>query len=317
LIAQQNWPTRAEKNFALAYLLWNGRAQIALQQRRYKEAAALSARALAVKPDLEEALRVHGQAEYCQADFRRAADSYRQLLKLQPGNPGYVEYYALLLASSDRRTAASEFSQLLEPANNSYEMLDSLVGLQLLSGNTTSADKIYADLKNDPGDSRTPDRLAWLGWWYYIAGNSSRALEMLESATQQRPTNMVYVVNFAWAAIEQRRYEQALRTLSLAKRQLPALNSSGPYTSFRPLTTDEMYSASEILMAEAVANWLARNGDGAIPLYLNAVGTEPFWTNPAWYGPQYSPTVSGAIAEMKAEADRRKKTADIHNRQAQ
>jgi hypothetical protein len=140
---------------------------------------------------------------------------------------------------------------------------------------------------------------------------------MLESAAQQRPGNPVYLVNFAWTAIEERRYEQALTTLATAERQLPALKSSSLYSPPRPLTTEESASANEILMAQAVAHWLAQNKETAFSNYVQATGTEPAWTNSAWYTPQYSPTVSRAISEMKAEIERRKKATETKARQAQ
>jgi predicted Zn-dependent protease len=307
LIAQEGWPAKSEKSFVLAYLLWTDRAQVALRQHKYKEASALASRALEEKPDVENALRIQGEAEFYQANFRRAADSCRELLRLQPNRLGYIQYYAFLLALTNRNSAAQEFSQQLRSTNNSYEVLDSLAGLQMLAGNSAAADKVYADLKADPTGSRTPGRLAWVGWWFYVAGNSPQAFEMLESAAQQRPGNPVYLVNFAWTAIEERRYEQALTTLATAERQLPALNSSLLYAPPRPLTTEESASANEIFMAQAVAHWLAQNKETAFSNYLQATGTEPAWTNPAWYTPQYSPTVSRTIGEMKAEADRRNK----------
>jgi predicted Zn-dependent protease len=306
LIAQEHWPVRAETPFALGYLLWTDRAQIALQQHRHKEASALSSRALELKPDLEKAHRIRGQAEYFQANFVRAADSYRELLKLQPANTGYVQFYAFLLASADRRTAAGQFSQALNTVVNSTEALDTLAALHLLAGNTDSADKIYEDLKADPNYDRTPDRLAWLGWWYYVSGNSSRGLEMLNGAVQQRPSNPVYLVNLGWTDIEERRYADALNTLRLA-------NS---YASSRQNDSDDALPA-EISMASAVAHWLADDRSNAISEYHAAIIGEPSWANAEWYGPQYSATVSRVIDEMKVEADRRKKAADINARQAQ
>jgi predicted Zn-dependent protease len=306
LIAQENWPPRAEKPFALGYLLWTDRAQIALQQHKYKEASALSSRALVLKPDVEKALRIHGDAEYHQANFRRAADSYRDLLKLQPNNVGYVQFYAFLLASSDRRTAAEEFSQALNYVVNSPEALDTLAAVRLLARNTASADKVYDDLKAAPNDASTPDRLAWLGWWYYVSGNSSRGLEMLNSAVQQRPSNPVYLVNLGWTNIEERRYADALNTLRLA-------NS---YAADRQNDTSDALPA-EISMATAVAHWLADDRSNAISEYQAAIIREPSWANAEWYGPQYSATVSRVVGEMKVEVDRRKKAADISARQAQ
>jgi predicted Zn-dependent protease len=305
LIAQENWQARAERPFALGYLLWTDRAQAALQQHKYKEASALSGHALELKPEVEKALRIRGQAEYYQGNFVRAADSYHDLLKVQPAKLGYVQFYALLLASADRRTAASEFSKALNTVVNSPEALDTLAALRLLSGDHVSADRAYEDLKADPTDARTPDRLAWLGWWYYVGGNSARALEILSSAVQQRPSNPVYLINLGWTQIEERRYSDALNTLRLANT----------YAASRQNGSDDALPA-EISMATAVAHWLAEDRNNAFSEYQAAVAREPAWSNPAWYRPQYSSTVPRVITEMRAEVERRKK-ADFNARQAQ
>lgn len=308
LIAREGWPVQAEKPFALAYLLWTNRAEMALSKHQYKQASLLATRALENNSECERALRAQADAESYQANFSKAADSYRKLLSLHPDNAGYIQYYAFLLASANRHSAATEFSRILHNGNNSYEALDSLAGLKLLNGNSDEADKIYSELKNNPDNDRTPDRLAWLGWWYYVAGNAPRACEMLESAVQQRPSNSVYLVNFAWTSIEQRRYEQAITTLNMA------LASATNQTAHNE---QDNAVQSEISMARAVAHWLAMDRDNALAEFQSSLNREPAWKNPVWIGAQYSGTVSRAVAEMLAETERRKKAAEVNSRQAQ
>lgn len=301
LISQENWSAHDEKPFALAYLLWTDRARISLQQHKYKEATGLATRALESYPNHEPALRIEADAEYYQANFTRAAEIYRDILKLQPNNLGYIQYYAFLLSCADRRSAAAEFSQILPTTNNSPQVLDTLAGLQLLAGKSDAADRAYTEL-HDHADLSAPDRLAWLGWWYYVAGNPDRAYEMLGSAVQQRPGNAVYLVNYGWASIDQRRYADALNTL----------RSATSYATNRSSELDENDVAlqAEISMANAIAFWLSENRDNAISEYHNAINREPSWTNPSWYEPQYSKLVSDTIAQMKAESDRRKKAQE-------
>jgi predicted Zn-dependent protease len=307
LMGQEGWPPKSEKPFALAYLLWTDRAQISLQQHKYNESAGLASRALKSYPNYEPALHVEADAEYYQANFRRAADIYRELLKLQPNNLGYIQYYAFLLSCVDRHTAATQFSPVLQSTNNSPQVIDTLTGLQLLAGESDAADATYNQLRNHV-DSNAPDRLASLGWWYYISGNPDRASEMLGSATQQRPSNPVYLVNFAWTLIELHRYADALNNLRIAANYRTTDTGSK--------SQDEALSA-EISMGTAVAYWLADNRDNAIVAYQSAINSQPAWANREWYGPQYSLTVTNAITEMKAEVERRKKAAEIKNRQAQ
>ncbi len=301
LITAEGWPAHEEKPFALAYLLWTDRAKTALQQHKYKEATGLATRALEGYPNHEPALRVAADGEYYQANFSRAAENYRQLLKLKPSNLGYVQHYGFLLSCADRRNAAARFSEVLPSIENTPQVLDTFAGLQLLAGKPEAGDNAYNELRNDP-DLNTPDRLAWLGWWYYVAGNSERANEMLGTSVQQRPGNAVYLVNFGWSNIEQRRYADALNTL----------RNAASYTTNRPAGSSEDDNAvqAEVSMATAVARWLAQDRDDAITEYRAAINREPAWTNSAWYEPQYSRLVSDTIAELKAESDRRKKVQE-------
>lgn len=300
LITQEHWSARDEKPFALAYLLWTDRARLALQQHKYKEGAALASRALDSYPNHEPALLIEADAEYYQANFSRAAEIYRELVKLQPNNVGYIQHYGFLLSCADRRNAAGRFSEVLPSVNNSPQVLDTLAGLQLLAAKSDAADNIYNDLRTHP-DQDAPDRLAWLGWWYYVAGYPERGSEMLASAVQQRPGNAVYLLNFGWTNIEQRRYADALNTINNAINN--ATRSSEP-------TEDQVALDAEMSMATAVAHWLSDDRNNAINEYRTAINREPAWTNPAFYEPQYSKLVSDTIGQLKAESDRRKKAAE-------
>ncbi len=308
LSTRENWTAHDEKPFALAYLLWTDRARIALQQHTYKVAAGLAGRALDSYPNHEPALRIEADAEYYQANFTRAADLYRELLKLQANNIGYIQHYAFLLSCADRHGAAAQFAKILPTVNNSPPVLDALAGLQLLAGKSETADKAHAEL-HDHRDLNAPDRVAWLGWWYYVAGNSDRAIEMLGSAVQQRPGNAVYLVNYGWTSIEQRRYADALNTLRNAA-------SYATNISTEP-SEDDVALQAEISMATAVAEWLSDDQNNAIGEYHTAINREPAWANPAWFEPQYSKLVADTIAQMKSESEKRKKAEEAKARSAQ
>ncbi len=306
LMAQEGWTAHQERPLEIAYLLWTGRAQLTLNHQKFKEAAGLATQALRNKSDYEPALRIKADAEFYQAEFRLASDTYRELLRVHPEDNNYVQLFAFMLASANAQTAATNFQQWMTTSSNtSSDVQLTLAALQLLNHNSSAADQIISELRTHSGDTQTPERLAWLAWWYYVSGNPQRSFELLDDATQQRPNTVAYLVNFAWTAIDMHRYDQALTTLQKARNQVTTTSS---YVSIEYAS-----QLSEVSMATAVAQWLAQDKDQALGSYSFACDYLSSWTNPAWYRPQYSPTVSTAIAEMKSELERRKKkSAEKH-----
>lgn len=215
----------------------------------------------------------------------------------------YIRAYADALACADRASAAATFREWMTSASAvSTDALDSLAGLQLFGGDRVAAEKLIADLRLRPDDTHSPDRLGELGWWYYRAGDSQRALTLLDDAAQQRPSRLDFLVNDAWSAIDQRRFAQALGSLQNAGSLLPNLRT---------------LDSAEVSMASAVAFWLSEDRDSAVREYRRALELEPAWQNSLWIERQYSPLVAHTVSELSRESERRKKATEQPARQAQ
>jgi predicted Zn-dependent protease len=288
LIASEGWPVRSERDLAVAYIFWTARAQTALNAKKYQDAEHLAQQSLKMQPDQPEAWDVLARAQFAQAEFAGAASSYRKLLEGTPRKMSYVEAYATALAAADRRTGASEFRAWLEslqgekPRNSEIE----LAGLSLLAGDSAPTHQLEAELKLS-SDSRAPDYLGELGWWYYLAEDYTRASQLLADAVQQRPGDVKLWVHRAWAEIEIRRYSDAIQTVN-----------NGTY---------QEALQGERAMAQGVAFWQAKETDEALRDFDRAVAQQPEWENPAWIKALYSPLVAQSLQEMQAERERQRK----------
>jgi beta-barrel assembly-enhancing protease len=293
MIATEGWPTRPERDLAVAYIFWTQRAQRAMNEKKYPEAEQLASRSVKMHDEQPEAWDVLARAQFSQAEFTAAAGSYRKLFEGDPKKINYVESYAMALAAADRQTAASEFRAWVDslpgekPRNAEVEQ----AGLSLLAGNAAQAHELENELRVS-SDPRAPDYEGSLGWWFYLAGDYERASQMLTEAVQQRPGDVKLRVWRAWAEIEVRRYSDAIQTAN----NLPY--ASGVY---------EEHPQGERAMAQAVAFWLAKEPDEALRDFDRAIAEQPEWGNPQWVKALYSPLVAQSVEEMKAERERQKK----------
>jgi beta-barrel assembly-enhancing protease len=290
LIASEGWPARSERDLAVAYVFWTARAETALKAKKYQQAEQLAQQSLKTHPDQPEAYEVLARAQFAQAEFAGAASTYRKLLEGTPRKVSYVEAYAMALAAADPRTGAAEFRAWLESAQGERERPRNAdveqAGLSLLAGDPAPAHKLEAELQLS-SDSRTPDYVGELGWWYYLAGDYTQASQLLAEAVQQRPGDVKLWVHRAWAEIEIRRYSDAIQTVN-----------NGPY---------EERLQGERAMAQGVASWQAQEHDEALRDLDRAVAEQPEWENPAWVKALYSPLVAQSVQEMHAERERQKK----------
>lgn len=288
MIAAEGWPTRPERDLEISYIFLTGYAETALKAKKYHEAEQTAHRSLKLHPDQPQGWDVLAQAQFAQADFSGAAESYRKLLDLDPKKPKHVESYALALASSDRQTAAREFRSWLDsltdekPRNAEVE----LAGLSLLAGDASAATRLEGALRVN-GDPWAADYLGELGWWHYLAADYGVAAELLNEATQQRPGEARLWRRRAWTEIEIRHYSDALQTVNRGTFE------PGPQGDYD--------------MAEAVAFWQAHEMDQALTQFETALAAQPEWSDPKWVKALYSPLVAQSIEEMKAERERRKK----------
>jgi predicted Zn-dependent protease len=287
MIAAENWPARSERDLAVAYIFWTARATMAMGATKYSEAEQLAARSIKMRTNQPEAWELQARAQFIQAEFQEAANSYLKLLELEPKNLSHLEFFAAALAAADRQSAPGKFRNWLssvageKPRNTDVE----LAGLSLLAGDVAAARR-FEDALRSNGDGWAPDYLAELGWWYYLAGDYTRASQLLDAAIQQRPGDVKMWVRRAWTQIEIRRYSDAIQTVNNGYLQgLP----------------------NEKAMAQGVAYWQARETDSALRDYDRAVAGHPEWANPKWVKALYSPLVAQSVEEMKAERERQKK----------
>src|SRR4029077_5977127 len=161
-----------------------------------------------------------------------------------------------------------------------------LAGLWLLGGDTTPARKAAARASADNAAEWGADWMAQLGDWYYVSGDASTALDLLNIAVQRRPGNRDYLTSRAWVLIEKQRYSDALQDLDAVYD-----------TNSRP----------DRMMARAVTLWRGRQLDAALQDFNIAVGGQPEWDNPRWVKGIYSPLVVQSVQEMHAEHERRLK----------
>ena len=293
MIASEGWPARPERDLAVAYIFWTARAQAALKAKQYSQAEQLAARSLKMHPDQPHAQDTLARAQFTQAEFSEAAESYRKLLEADPQKLDIVESYAMALAAADRGTAAGEFRDWVEsvrgekPRNAQLEQ----AGLSLLAGDLAAAHKFEAELqvRSDPW---APDYVGELGWWYYLAGDYTRAAQLLDQAVQQRPGAVKIWLRRAWAEIEIRRYSDAIQTANNG-----ALGE-GPY---------EEHHQGEHAMAQAVAFWQAKENEPALGDFDRALAGQPEWGNQRWVKALYSPLVAQSVKEMQAERERQKR----------
>lgn len=300
LIASENWPPRAERDLAIAYIFLTTKAQRALAAHRYAEAEQLAVHSLKLHPDQFHALDILARSQFAQAEFADSAATYRKILEAFPGAilpedsqlgvsmwrlNQLTDHYAEALAAADRQTAAGEFRQwsaTLAGEKPSEIDIDA-AGLALLAGDSGPASKLEPQLGNGPGQ---PEQLAQMGWWHYRSGDYPKALELLAVAYQRRPNAMDVRERLAWVYLE-------------LQRNADALQLFGAHTAY----TRTVVNSPQMVVA--VAFWRADEADVAMRNFSVALAAAPEWANPKWVSALYSPTVVQAISEMQQESQRR------------
>jgi predicted Zn-dependent protease len=284
LIAARNWPVHAERDLAVAYMTWNNRSAEALSRGNYDQAKQLAKRSLLMHPKQERALDLLARAQFAQAEFGDAAQTFRQLLDLEITD-GLVESYAMALAGSNRASASGLFRQWVDQSAVKTRHTDvTEAGLDLLAGSPLRARQLASELRGHPLLAEGPGEQADLGWWFYLAGDYQSAVEMLSDAVQQRPGDLTMATHYSWALLELRRYNDALENLNRSYGEGAA-----------------EYSRT---MAEAVVLWNAQQPAEALGKFSQVSAQQPEWKNSRWIAAMYSPTVVNSIEAMRKESDR-------------
>ena len=298
LIASENWPVRAERELEIAYLYYTAQAQRELAQHNFERAEQLAGRSLKMHGDQLEAWKVLGDAQFSQANFSAAAESYRSFLRLNTTNNKVIHDFALSLAAANHESAAGEFKRwAATAAADSGEIKIEQAGLSILTGDSPLAKNMLAGVSIDDGEHSLPTMQGEIGWWYYMAGDYDTASTVLERAYQERPEDRQIILHSAWALMEQKRYADAMNRLQ----------SIG--------YTQQNISASEQMALRAVVKWQTQESDGALADFNSAYIGTPEWKNSKWVKALYSPLVFKSVEEIKAESERREKLrlASLHH----
>jgi predicted Zn-dependent protease len=289
LIASENWSVRAERDLQVRFIFQTAKAQDALHAGNYKQAEEMANHSLLLRPDQLKALEVLASAQFRQANFLRAAETFRRILQIEPTNAEMITSFARSLAAADRRSAASEFQQWVSGITTakSLPVQVATAGLALLSAKQESAQQLENVLKQD-GSPQAAEGLGGLGWWHYLAGEYPRAVELLGLAVERSPDDRRWRLGLAWADIEVLQYSDALGILDSV--------------------TYAAGTESEKAMARAVARWRAQERNVALQDFEEAIAIRPDWTNPRWVSALYSSLVAQSLQEMQVELERRRKT---------
>ena len=293
MIASEGWQTHPERDLEVAYIFLTAKAEEALNAHKYSLAEKIATQSLHTHPDQPKAWEVLARAQFAQAKFSDAAAAYRKLLESDPiKRSEFVVAYAFALAAFDRHSAAAEFSKWVDNLNGGKprDIEVAAAGLALLNGNATLAQKLENEFRQST-QLPAPQWLGELGWWQYLAGNYSKAAELLAEAVQQRPQDIELGIRLAWAQAEIRRYADALQMLD--------------QNVYQP------QSQAERMLARGVVRWQSQQQEEAVRDFEAGLNGGPEWGNPNWVKALYSPLVAQTVQEMQAESERRKQKARV------
>jgi predicted Zn-dependent protease len=282
MIASERWPVVAERDLPVAYIFWSNRAQELFAANKYTEAEAAALRSLKLQPDRQDALETLAKAYFSQAKFAESAETYRKILQID-GETKFAKDYAIALAADDKKSAVHQFDQWLETQSGDVtDLRATQAGLDLLAGNAGATNPMVREINR-----AEPDQLGELGWWYYLAGDYTQALKLLQEALQQRPGNMDWRTDLAWAQLQNKKFEDVLQSLNEGY----LAGNAGP----------------DRKMAGAVAFWLSEQKDASLRDFAIAVEAQPEWKNPKWVRALYSPLVADTVPQIAAEQERLRK----------
>jgi predicted Zn-dependent protease len=283
MIRAEHWDTlsRQPQPLPVQYVFVTQRARTALDNGRYDDALKFASRAVELKPKYGGALQAMARAQFAQADFEKAAATYRTLLDLYPNDADSAHEYAIALsASGDDAKAAQEYAAWMQGSNQPQAKVD-LAGLQLLSGDDRPATEALGELRRIAAPE-TAASLARLGHWYYRAANYEQAAQLLGEAFEQAPQESKFQVQLGWALVEQRKFASAIQRFGSVRLEDRSSN-----------------------MGAAVAYWQTHEKDFAMNQFDAAASAQPAWLNPRWVRALHGPIAAQSISEMQAEKIKR------------
>jgi tetratricopeptide (TPR) repeat protein len=181
--------------------------------------AVLSARALALDPDLAEGYLVRSNVAYIDLDFERAEADLLTAIEKEPGLAEAHQAYGALLSTQQRsREAIAEYRRAvqLDPLSIRSRM-NLAVGLYLLEKDEDAALKeLFYILELEPANE---DALYWAGAALVTSGSTDEGIRMLEQARDIDPEDPYLHSIIAWAYARAGRQQEARASVALVPEQ--------------------------------------------------------------------------------------------------
>jgi predicted Zn-dependent protease len=184
------------RDLEIAYIFKTAKADRAIAKGQFQIAAGLAAAALKQNPKYVPALRVEAEAQFALHNYQAAADTYRQLLDVDPASGQQAATFADKLAATalnqgDARLAAELASHVLDLQLNEQEALKILTVSKIELGEDEQAQEAYLRLKNlYPSQSGALiDAIVAAAHSFYTKGRYEGAARLLQGALALEPSH--------------------------------------------------------------------------------------------------------------------------------
>jgi tetratricopeptide (TPR) repeat protein len=272
-----------------------------LQRHDYAAAERLGEYTLRVQPGAAAYLQTYANAAFAAGDFSRAAGAYLQIYAAiedardwPPRLRAAADAFAAA-GDSRRGVAALEAQRAREKQKDRVRdaaLQAEIAGLRLFAGDEKEA-KRYADaIRGGRWAEFSADSLHRVAWWYYRAGRSAEAVDLMNRLVGTTQNASEAVLALAWAEIDSGRGTTAADRFSRGLQSVPAAASMRP-------------RADSAQIGLALALWGPGQRERALSLFWQVTQQSPEWMNVAWVRALYPPHTAAIAADIKAERDRR------------
>jgi predicted Zn-dependent protease len=274
----------------------NNSVDQALQRHDYNRAAQFAAYSLALEPLQPETRSQLAQAEFNRANFRAAANAYAKLIEDSLRHkdtlaPETVRSYADALGSlPDHKQAASEFQSVLPPLaaerdDFGFQVRIEGAGLFLMAGDESQAVALAKSATTPASEAFAPEHIARLAWWYYRAGKTADAQDLLRRVMALRPGDAGLQQTMGWVMLEKGAPQEALRMFENIQGQ--------------PDNADALHAG------QTIARWRLHQADSAMQAFDGLISSAPEWRNEQWVKSIYGTGAAQSLREMEAEQEKR------------
>lgn len=199
------------------------RAQILLEQRRYKEAAEILKDLVAAQPENSAIISLYSQVSLELNEIDRALDLINSAIRISPDEDFYYFVKAriyLIKQDLDEAEKYTEQAIHLDPAFSEYYSLLAHIKLmrkQYEKGLQLADKALELDAKNETALNLRSRALLKLG-------NAAESFETIEGALKEDPNNAHTHANYGWNLLEQGDSKKALQHFSEALKNNPNLD---------------------------------------------------------------------------------------------